>query len=477
MHQPCSSFPLGRWGLDCKPTSHFPGPAPPFCPGPPAPTRWFRPEMKSGSINLPPRPGLPRTWSNEWARGVCGAKPSLGEGVSGRLLRWGSPGAARQVSSSLGGSGRGRTVARPPFPRQTKSPGPGSLLPLPCCQSRGCPRTPCPSRRAASGWGRGAAKRPLRRGGGGGRGPGALSAAGGAEVNLAPGPAAPGPPAPALLGCNNHLKGEIKAPRARALCSRPHLMPRGPLRARRGRSFKGLAPARGRPVPAARRMDKGPFSVQWLAQSSRRAPPGAARDSPSLPRGAPPSPAPPGAPREQTGRSSPPGRPRTKFSTSQLQELERSFQEQRYIGASEKRRLSKVLNLSQTQIKTWFQNRRMKFKRQTQDARVEALFSGLFVPYHCYPEIQTSSYPHGMEFNIASSSSAAVPCVSLHTPMPSPALLLPPAPTQSIQAVVPSPALLLPPAPGFSSYPSAISPVSLTKDPNRLRFQPYLPSS
>lgn len=129
------------------------------------------------------------------------------------------------------------------------------------------------------------------------------------------------------------------------------------------------------------------------------------------------------------------------------------------------------------QIKTWFQNRRMKFKRQTQDARVEALFSGLFVPYHCYPEIQTSSYPHGMEFNIASSSSAAVPCVSLHTPMPSPALLLPPAPTQSIQAVVPSPALLLPPAPGFSSYPSAISPVSLTKDPNRLRFQPYLPSS
>ncbi|NXE55471.1 VEX1 protein, partial [Casuarius casuarius] len=64
-----------------------------------------------------------------------------------------------------------------------------------------------------------------------------------------------------------------------------------------------------------------------------------------------------------------PGRPRTKFSAAQLQELERSFREQRYIGASEKRRLAAALNLSQSQIKTWFQNRRMKFKRQTQDAR------------------------------------------------------------------------------------------------------------
>ncbi|NXT33897.1 VEX1 protein, partial [Pelecanoides urinatrix] len=84
--------------------------------------------------------------------------------------------------------------------------------------------------------------------------------------------------------------------------------------------------------------------------------------------------------REAADRSSPgheaeaggvaaPGRSRTKFSAAQLQELERSFREQRYIGASEKQRLAAVLNLSQSQIKTWFQNRRMKFKRQTQDAR------------------------------------------------------------------------------------------------------------
>lgn len=52
----------------------------------------------------------------------------------------------------------------------------------------------------------------------------------------------------------------------------------------------------------------------------------------------------------EAGGGAPPGRPRTKFSAAQLQELERSFREQRYIGASEKRRLAAVLNLSQSQV-------------------------------------------------------------------------------------------------------------------------------
>ncbi|XP_069837910.1 homeobox protein vex1-like, partial [Dendropsophus ebraccatus] len=81
-------------------------------------------------------------------------------------------------------------------------------------------------------------------------------------------------------------------------------------------------------------------------------------------------------------------RPRTKFTAEQLQELEKSFKEHRYIGSSEKKRLSKVLNLSETQIKTWFQNRRMKYKRQSQDARVEAFFSGLYLPFYNYSDFQ-----------------------------------------------------------------------------------------
>ncbi|NWI73983.1 VEX1 protein, partial [Dryoscopus gambensis] len=100
-------------------------------------------------------------------------------------------------------------------------------------------------------------------------------------------------------------------------------------------------------------MEKGPFSVEWLAQSSRSGGRGMPGDSRH----------------EAESGGAAPGRSRTKFSAAQLQELERSFREQRYIHAGEKRRLAAVLNLSQSQIKTWFQNRRMKFKRQTQDAR------------------------------------------------------------------------------------------------------------
>ncbi|NXX90772.1 VEX1 protein, partial [Centropus bengalensis] len=121
-------------------------------------------------------------------------------------------------------------------------------------------------------------------------------------------------------------------------------------------------------------MEKGPFSVEWLAQSSRGgASPLAARRPRSPPAHAcgRDSAGHRGSPRHgaQAGGSAAPGRPRTKFSSVQRQELERSFREQRYLGASEKRRLAAALDLSQGQIKTWFQNRPMKFKQQTQDAR------------------------------------------------------------------------------------------------------------
>ncbi|NXC42910.1 VEX1 protein, partial [Penelope pileata] len=113
-------------------------------------------------------------------------------------------------------------------------------------------------------------------------------------------------------------------------------------------------------------MEKGPFSVEWLAQSSRGGARPAERPLSCGDSGAAPVPGP--QQREAEGGPAA-GRPRTKFSAAQLQELERSFREQRYIGASEKRRLAAALSLSQSQIKTWFQNRRMKFKRETQDAR------------------------------------------------------------------------------------------------------------
>uniref|UniRef100_A0A0N4UDB3 Homeobox domain-containing protein n=1 Tax=Dracunculus medinensis TaxID=318479 RepID=A0A0N4UDB3_DRAME len=54
---------------------------------------------------------------------------------------------------------------------------------------------------------------------------------------------------------------------------------------------------------------------------------------------------------------------RTVFSDQQLQGLEKRFESQRYLSTPERIELASLLNLSETQVKTWFQNRRMKHKK------------------------------------------------------------------------------------------------------------------
>ncbi|CAM9160072.1 unnamed protein product [Lampetra fluviatilis] len=57
---------------------------------------------------------------------------------------------------------------------------------------------------------------------------------------------------------------------------------------------------------------------------------------------------------------------RTVFTDSQLSGLERRFLRQRYLSTPERVDLATGLGLSETQVKTWFQNRRMKNKKQQQ---------------------------------------------------------------------------------------------------------------
>ncbi|XP_062436391.1 homeobox protein pv.1-like [Rhea pennata] len=66
---------------------------------------------------------------------------------------------------------------------------------------------------------------------------------------------------------------------------------------------------------------------------------------------------------------------RTAFSSEQISTLESSFQRHQYLGAAERRKLAGRMQLSEVQIKTWFQNRRMKLKRQLQELRPEPFCS------------------------------------------------------------------------------------------------------
>ncbi|KRY76852.1 T-cell leukemia homeobox protein 2 [Trichinella pseudospiralis] len=58
-------------------------------------------------------------------------------------------------------------------------------------------------------------------------------------------------------------------------------------------------------------------------------------------------------------------KPRTSFTKSQVAELERKFLDQKYLASAERAALAQTLNMSDAQVKTWFQNRRTKWRRQT----------------------------------------------------------------------------------------------------------------
>ncbi|XP_009077513.1 PREDICTED: homeobox protein Nkx-2.6-like, partial [Acanthisitta chloris] len=60
-------------------------------------------------------------------------------------------------------------------------------------------------------------------------------------------------------------------------------------------------------------------------------------------------------------------KPRVLFSQAQVFQLEQRFKQQKYLSAPEREHLARLLQLSSTQVKIWFQNRRYKCKRQRQD--------------------------------------------------------------------------------------------------------------